>query len=529
MTRLQKTPPNGSAPLQTAVPYENLPLSTQQPVPVISAVVPSSYNDLPSTNPFSPNFAPQPTPSAAAQPAPITNPFSPVSPISEPQPFERASQPVIHAPEPQRPSGHRIHASSQRADGKPSTSTNHAEKGPKHVKVAKDMFDGALPPMYKRQASDPIKPGDVAQALSSNRECNSCGKKLAEGGSCNCGRRRSNTPAARPVNGTNHSRTTSTGVNSERSIASSSTAVQSQSSSSAPVHSCNKCGRHRRPGSLEHAPAINPPQAQPDIRLQRAGLAIQPNAPANQNPIYPQIDIIPPSATTYHRTNTLQTPFTPYGEESPLVTVPAQPQSPPRKPESKGGFRNNSIVRSLSRRLSRREKEKGKEQSDAPLPSQQLAASENGTGEQSAGRLINMISSAMQEPAHGRDQQYAKIEVQAPDRPGSPFSFVGERDESEAFKKESGVESNTEYTPNQQDRLDVVPRPKSADANTGRHLSPGDAERPQITRFKSLRVGVSRVNQSISRSQSLKRMGSVKTAHHAWYVDGSDENSVPVF
>ncbi|KAK5058622.1 hypothetical protein LTR84_010886 [Exophiala bonariae] len=529
MTRLQKTPPNGSAPLQTAVPYENLPLSAQQPVPVTSALLPSSYNDLPSTNPFSPNFAPQPAPSAAAQPDHLTNPFSPVSPISDPRPFERASQPTIHAPEPQRPNGQRNHASLQRPDAKPSTSTNHAEKGPKHVRVAKDMFDGALPPMYKRQASDPIKPGDVAQALSSTHECGSCGKKIAEGASCTCGKRRSNTPAARPANGTNHSRTTSAGVNSERSIASSSTAVQSQSSSSAPAHSCNKCGRHRRPGSLEHVPTISPTQAQPDARLQRAGLAIQPNAAPNQNPIYPQIDIIPPSATTYRRTNTIQTPFTPYGEESPLVTGPAQPQSPPRKPESKGGFRNNSIVRSLSRRLSRREKEKDKEVPAAPLPSQQLAASENGTSEQSAGRLINMISTAMQEPAHGRDQQYAKIEVSPPDRPGSPFSFVGERDESETFKKEAGFDSNAEYTPNKQDTLDVVPRPKSADAHTGRHLSPGDAERPQITRFKSLRVGVNRVNQSISRSQSLKRMSSVKTAHHAWYVDGSDENSLPVF
>lgn len=533
MTRLQKNPPasyaNGSAPLQTAVPYENLPQSTQQPVPATSAVVPSSFNELPSTNPFSPNFTPRPAPSSAAQPAPAAQIFSPVSPISDPQPVERVSQPRLHAPEPQRPNGNRKNVNLQRLDGKPYPATGHAEKGPKHVKVAKDMFDGALPPVYRRQASDPIKPGDVAQTLSNTHECESCGKKCAEGGSCtHCGKRKSSEPGPRAANASNHSRTVSTGVNSERSIASSSTAVQSSSSASQPC--CTKCGRNRRPGSLgtPHVSATN--SAQPNIRIQQAGLSIQPGASGNHNPIYPQIDVIPPSATTYRRTNTVPSPFTPYGDESPLVIVQSesQAQSPPKKAESRS-FRNNSIVRSLSRRLSRRDKEKDK--SSAPLPSQQLAATENQTGEQSAGRLINMISSAMQEPTHSRDQQYPKIEVGEPDRPGTPFSFVGERDESDAFDKKGDAQgSNDEYFPNQEDKLDVIPRPKSADPHHGRHLSPEDAElRPQITRFKSLRSGVNRVNQSISRSQSLKRLGSVKQAHHAWYVDGTDENAVPVF
>jgi len=534
MTRLQKNPPpaypNDTAPLQTAVPYRNLPQSTQQPVPVTSAVVPSSFNELPSTNPFSPNFTPHPAPSNVAQPAFAAQLFSPVSPISEPQPVERASQPRLHAPEAQRANGNKKHVNLQRLDGKPYPGApNHADKGPKHVKVAKDMFDGALPPVYKRQASDPTKPGDVAQAISSAHECPSCGKKCSESGCVNCGKRRSNEPAPRSTtNGSTHSRTVSTGVNSERSIASSSTAVQSSSSASG-APSCTKCGRHRRPGSLgtPSVPATN--LAQPNNRVQQAGLSIQPNSTA-QSPMYPQIDIIPPSTTTYRRTNTVPSPFTPYGEEQPLVVVsqaPAQPQSPPRKSESRG-FRNNSIVRSLSRRLSRKEKEKDK--SSAPLPSQQLAASGNQTGEQSAGRLINMISSAMQDPSPGRGQQqpYPTVAVEEPDRPGTPFSFVGERDETDTFnKKDDGT--NGEYFPNQEEKLDVIPRPKSADPHHGRHLAPEDAERPQITRFKSLRVGVNRINQSISRSQSLKRLGSVKQAHHAWYVDGSDENSVPVF
>ncbi|KEF54658.1 uncharacterized protein A1O9_09100 [Exophiala aquamarina CBS 119918] len=526
MTLLQKSPPaghpNGSASLQTAVPYEHLPQSTQQPVPVTSAVVGSSFNELPSTNPFSPNFSPRPAPSPAGQHASAAQLFSPVSPINDPRLIGRVSQPHLHSTEPQRPNGNKKNVNLQRLNGKPYPSADHADKGPKHVKVAKDMFDGALPPVYKRQASDPTRPGDVALAMSNARECLSCGKKCAEGGSCtHCGKRKSSEPGDRDANGSGHSRTVSTGVNSERSIASSSTAVQSSSSAAGTQPSCTKCGRHRRPGSLDapNVPATNP--AQPGVRFQQAGLSIQPNSAGHHNPVYPQIDIIPPSATTYRRTNTVPSPFTPYGEESPLV-------SPPRKTESRG-FRNNSIVRSLSRRLSRKEKEKDK--SSAPLPSQQLATSQNQTSEQSAGRLINMISSAMQDPSAGRDQQYAKVAVEEPDRPGTPFSFVGERDESDTFDKKDDRDKggNGEYFPNQEDRLDVIPRPKSADPHHGRHLAPEDAERPQITRFKSLRVGVNRVNQSISRSQSLKRIGSVKQAHHAWYVDGSDENSVPVF
>lgn len=264
------------------------------------------------------------------------------------------------------------------------------------------------------------------------------------------------------------------------------------------------------------------------MRAYQAGLSIQPVTGAPRNSVYPQIDVIPPSATTYR--NSLKSPFTMNDDESPLVTKPAREQSLSRGP---------SLIRSLSRRFSRKDKNKDMG-TQPPLPSQQLANDENQSGEQSAGRLINMISSAMQGPVNERDTYYSRLgEVEQDSRPQTPFSFVGVNDEQNAFEmvdlrdQEVGSDEASfkavvnhavtitpadEYPPIQQDTIDVVPRPRSAEP-TGQNLSVPGSDRPQITRFKSLRSGVSRMNSTVSRSTSLKRLGSLKTVHHNWYRD----------
>jgi hypothetical protein len=282
----------------------------------------------------------------------------------------------------------------------------------------------------------------------------------------------------------------------------------------------------------------------PAMRIHNAGLSIQPHMSGPQNPAYPQIDVIPPSASTYRGVNS---PFTNYGDEAPLVGNAT-------KQEIKL-FRNSSLVRSLSRRLSRKDKQKA---GTPPLPSQQIAGGQNQSGEQSAGRLINMISSAMQGPPNDRDAQYSMLNaMDQPDRPQTPFSFVGGKDENDAFEmvdlREKGslssheslkeepeeeftvtkIDGNSSAIP--QDTIDVIPRAKSA-GPTGVQLSvPDDAQRVPITRFKSLRSGVSRMNSNISRSTSLKRLGSLKTVHHNWYRDdmaiegAMGENAVAAF
>lgn len=577
MTKLQKASPQtspgkwrSSATLQTAVPYESLPQPTQQPVAVVSAVAPSSFNDLPSTNPFSPNFTPQPFPDAAQTP-----PFSPVSPLVTSNSIERQPRPQSLVPGPQRPDSiTRKPVDLRRLDGKPYPGSSPAERSQKTVRVAKDMHDGALPPVYKRQASDPMLSNQFGPPLQETLACKECGKTRGQGqgngghapGCSQGGKRKASATDATATSAaaaTSHARTTSEGMVSHQSGASESTAGPSNSpSSSTGARCCNKCGRHKRPGSVPmqqmpfdhgrpngNGPATAPilMSSHPAMRVHQAGLSIQPRTTGSRA-AYPQIDVIPPSASTYRPVNS---PFTNYGDESPLVGKATKKEV--------SLFRNSSLVRSLSRRLSRKDKSQA---APAPLPSQQLAADENRSGEQSAGRLISMISSAMEGSPNDRDTQYLRLggELDQPDRPQSPFSFVGGKDEEDAFelvdlrdrastsdhdslqvvmeKEEPITGPEAEYSAGQQDTIDVVPRPKSAEPRSKLLAVPDAESRPAITRFKSLRSGVSRMNSTvsnISRSSSLKRLGSLKTVHHNWYrndmsIEGAmGDNVVPAF
>ncbi len=559
MTKLSKAPPPAylgkpgePGSLEAAVPYENMRQSTQPPVPVTTAVLPSSYNEpLPDTNPFSPNFKPGPVSNG-----PPSSPSTPLFSIAESEPITRSSEALVQAPTPQRPAEQRKSADLRRLDGKPYPYTNGAamKEKPRIVKVAKDMHDGALPPVYKRQAPEPVVPTEGSSPSHNSHGCGKCGKKRGEGGhSCNhCGKRRTvTTPAPAPASThapAAHARAVSESqtshASSSRTSQQSTAGPSSSPSSSTYSASCHKCGRHKRPSLSSNpfdqgrpngsgpATAPVPMAAHPAMR---PGLSIQPNTSA-RNATYPTIDVIPPSAST-HKVNS---PFSTYGDDSPLVGQ--------AKKEEFRLFRNSSLVRSLSRRLSRKDKHQSPPTPPAPLPSQQLARQ---SGEQSAGNLINMISTAMQGPAHEHDGPYSRLEA---DRPETPFSFVGGKDEADGFEmvnlqgdrnslstndswsKEpiapqiSVTHSDSDiHSPIQQDHIDVVPRPKS----TGPQLLTVDqADRPQITRFKSLRVGVQRMGSGVSRSTSLKRLGSLKTVHHAWYVEGTDgdnENIIPAF
>ncbi|KAH0842001.1 hypothetical protein AYO21_03017 [Fonsecaea monophora] len=572
MTKLRKSPPpaypgkptttQGSAgSLQMAVPYENLPQDAQPPVSVSTAVLPSSYNDpLPDTNPFSPNFRPGPAATATLQ----TSPFSPVSPIAEASPIEHSSQATIQAPKPQRPHGDQQRSVDlRRLDGKPYPGSNSAaeKEKPKVVKVAKDMHDGALPPVYRRQASDPVNPTEAPNAPSTSPRCGRCGNPNGQsngrGHGCNqCGKRRSHAATSTPPTVTPapipaaHARTVSEGQLSHNSSRLSESTAGPSSSPGSSTHSrcCTKCGRYKRPGMAHDSPdqlrsnGLGPataPVPMANHPAMRPRLSIQPNAPGN-NLAYPRIDVIPPSASTYRASNShLST----YRDDSPLVAKA-------HKTEFKL-FRNSSLARSLSRRLSKKDKTAASSAA-APLPSQQLARQ---SGEQSAGTLINMISTAMQGPGSERDAHYTKLSTgtDPTDRPQTPFSFVGGKDEEDAFEmvdlrdrasiysqdslKEGAkpqinvTQVDSEFQAGVPDHIDVVPRSKAVELE-GQHLSVNNGEnKPPITRFKSLRQGVSRMG-SVSRTTSLKRLGSLKTVHHAWYVEGTDgnnENIVPVF
>ena len=231
---------------------------------------------------------------------------------------------------------------------------------------------------------------------------------------------------------------------------------------------------------------------------------------------------------------------------------------------------------------------KSRRESQGPLPSQQLRASQ--AADAGAGNLINMISNAIKESGPEKknsSRDYHMLGVQDPvdDRPASPFSFMSAANEDEAFEmvdmqdekekeKEKirdsgstavgshgspkGKEFEDAKSPESTDSMyssvvigetmdrDVdrrsnemrtsgerrprAPRQKSDTLGVPQY---GAGSRPPITRFKSLREGVSRA-ASISRDSSLKRLGSLKKVHTNWYrddmaIEGHNGESVPVF
>jgi hypothetical protein len=261
------------------------------------------------------------------------------------------------------------------------------------------------------------------------------------------------------------------------------------------------------------------------------------------NGINPTIDVVPPSASTY-RAGTLQSPFSQYGDDTPLVSHATEQRF--------------SLFRSLSRRLSG----KDKRASNGPLPSQQLRASQVPGPEQGTGTLINMISKAINDSGPDKpNQQYSRLSAQEQNsRPSSPFSFIETPEGTEGFElKEIGpgrekgkVTSPTSpqsepsiYSPvvmGETLDVDVDRRSRMLQQNMARESTVGalavpgqeqDGSRPPLTRFKSLRNGVNRA-ASVTRATSLRRLESLKTVHTAWYrddlaIEGHNGESVPVF
>jgi hypothetical protein len=576
--------------------YESLPQDTRQPVPLnesyhqvaVSGALASRYFQ----SPVQP-YRDQTEQSRRTLSQQISSPVSPLMDVPAPEQGKRASLPPtqIHAPQPQRKS-----VELRRLDGSP-----YEPDRPKQVMVARDMHEGAKPPAYKRQASETIPPplerpvfpnSPSSRPGSSHHDCSKCGKqKNPDSGSrpgtsystvsvtpahnCGkCGKRKTSSsspapsaphsrvasasaplmpapyvaPAAAPSRGmTQPTSPTVAGPSQPRSYPPSSFPGAEQPSK------CHKCGKKKKPftAPLPQNAFGNtyptPPSSAPLNRGPMNGLSISPSRALMRGP---QIDIVPPSATTYRPTS-LQSATT-FGDNAPLVGNRHSRQ------QSGGVFRNNSLVRSLSRRLSSR----SKHESQGPLPSQQLRANqpENGTG-----NLINMISNAIKGNGADQrpDQDYQKLHAagEPVDRPASPFSFMSANQEDETFEMVDMDEKNRQSgstavgsagspkgketevkSPDSVDSMyspvaigetmdpDVDRRSRdmraSAERRSAERRDPdmlavpqyGAGSRPPITRFKSLREGVSRA-ASVSRQSSLRRMESLKKVPSAWYRD----------
>lgn len=146
---------------------------------------------------------------------------------------------------------------------------------------------------------------------------------------------------------------------------------------------------------------------------------------------------------------------------------------------------------------------------------------------------------------------YARLSAadDAPDRPPSPFSFIDKPREEQAFEMNDIRQSKLPERRDSWDKADEntlflgvqASRPKiGRSQSTTAAKYPGEAskpvddvylslppdQRPGITRFKSLRGGVtraanglSRSASQISRSSSLRRLESVKKVPSLWYRD----------
>jgi hypothetical protein len=394
----------------------------------------------------------------------------------------------------QRPTSSRSSVDIRRLDGTPYAA------GAKQVKVAKDMHEGAVPPAYKHTPA----PTSLASQQPST-DVHGCSKP-----SCNkCGKRKTIVPQQQT------SPTSSRQIpHYSRPISQGSTlAGPSTMPAGQPLKTCHKCGKHKRP-------VVAPMPPQPVFNAQHrfsSQSTIVPSPARPQQPVLsllagdnlpqppiPQFDIIPPSASTYRPP---QSALSNYTDDQPLVKTE-------NKPQGYQAFRPVSLIRSLSRRSS------SKSKTGPPTPGSEV-------GEQSSGGFMGLMRNAS-------TKDYHKLSANDTNsRPHSPaFSYMETANE-DAFELRPMTGANKDLgSPTSEGRRSLAsPTAEESLTRPGHYRSismqpdgdfmlaipeQGGDNRPQLTRFKSLRSGVSRAASTVSRSSSLKRLGSI---HQAFYRD----------
>lgn len=481
--KLQKRPP----PPYSATPstldagafYESVLRNTKPPSILAPTEAPVLPGALMSNNPYNSYIQPA---RPAAPSTPAASFFSPVSPLQEPQHLAMTSR--THMREPERPTSSRSSVEIRRLDGTPYPS------GQKQVKVAQDMHSGATPPAYQNQGADHTTHSTSTPHGCTNASCNKCGKRktLAE---------QTSPSSSRAI--PHYSRPISQG---------STLAGPSSVSAGQPLRSCKKCGKYKKPIIAPAAPQpvfgaqTRYSASSPLARGPQAGLSIQPAA--NMPPgMQPQIDVIPPSASTYRP---IHSAASTYNDEQPFFS-----KAPKQEPKH---FRPGSLIRSLSRRNSK------KEGTRTP---------EGEAGEQHSGGFMGLLRNQSTKDYHKLRPEESNS------RPSSPFSFV-ETPNEEYFEMKpmkdkeigsptsDGTRSPSIASPTDQGETLTLGRPSNHARSSSIQRDDlmlsipeqGGDNKPQLTRFKSLRSGVSRAASNVSRSNSLKRLGSI---HQAFYRD----------
>ena len=454
--------------------YESLPYNTKQPIPVTPmSGLPVETGTLTGTNFY------------ASAPA---SAFSSISPLQSP-PFNIATMAPVH--ESQRPTSSRSSIDIRKLDGSPYPS----EKAPKQIKVAKDMHEGAVPPAYGQTSTVPSHQRPADGHGCSKPSCTKCGKRK--------------TMTAEQQTSPTSSRTV---PHYSRPISQGSTlAGPSSMPVGQPLKKCHKCGKHKKPilaplppqpvFSAQHRFSSQSTIVPSPVRPQQPSLSLLAGDNLPQPPV-PQFEVIPPSASTYRRVESAMSNYT---DQQPLVKH--------ERNNSYQAFRPVSLIRSLSRRSS------NKSRSGPPTPGSDAGE------QQSSGGFMGLIRNQS-------TRDYRKLDPsEQPSRPHSPaFSYMETANE-DAFEMRPMTGANKELgSPASEGSLQSPTGEERASKPTHYHstsIQPegdlmlaipeqGGDNRPQLTRFKSLRSGVSRAASTVSRSGSLKRLGSI---HQAFYRD----------
>lgn len=469
-----------------------------------------------STNPFR---TPRHTHSASGSSAA----FSPISPIVEEEgyrPAVRSSnlpQPRTMSQEPRRSADLRT------LDGKPYPGTE-SEAKPRKVKVAQDMYAGDQPPGYDSHAYKPSAPVEKGEKKGHKHtgSCQNCGghkrdPSVAVADVAGAGQ---DTPPAHPqnidCNKCGGKRTTPPSSYPGAAVQMRPIYPPVQSSEAGPSNAprgksqCTKCGRRKRLESMSTSGSSSPQR----VSNHRSVPSIQTNG------IPVDINVLPPTAVSERAPTFPVSANSPVG--APLAKSRAQSGTPPPMPERKPS-RTGSISR-LFRSLSRR-----RSSQDSSLPTQAMSTEGANHSRQSS--------------------SYARLSTDdRPNRPPSPLSFVDQPREEQAFEMNDMRQSKLPERRDSWEKADentlflgtqpTRPRIGRSQSTTAARF-PGEAkpvddvylslppdQRPGITRFKSLRGGVtraanglSRSASQISRSTSLRRLESVKKVPSLWYRD----------
>lgn len=519
------------SPLSSNNPYNS-------PAPQLAsgaANVANNHRSLPQhhTNPFR---TPRHTPSASGSSAA----FSPISPIEE----ETAYRPAAIAqpssfPQPRTMSQEpRKSADLRTLDGKPYPGTESSDAKPRKVKVAQDMYAGDQPPGYDTHGYKATAPAEKREKSHKHTaSCQKCGGHKRDPSAAVASSSSSaaataapptTSPTSSPVQPQNIDCSKCGGKRSTPPSSFPGAAVRMQpmyppvqSSEAGPSNvprgkpQCTKCGRRKRPESMSTSGSASPQR----VSNHRSIPSIQTNG------IPVDINIEPPTAVNERAPTFPASNGSPVGApltkaQGPSQGRPQQMPQPERKPSRSGSI--SRLFRSLSRRKSSR--------SGSSSPTQAMPTEGPSNSRQSA--------------------SYARLSVDdRPDRPPSPFSFVDKPREEQAFEMNDIRQSKLPERRDSWDKADestmflgVQPsRPKiGRSQSTTAAKYPGEAskpvddiylslppdQRPGITRFKSLRGGVtraanglSRSASQISRSTSLRRLESVKKVPSLWYRD----------